>query len=461
MAKASYGQMEQRLGTLTTTASVLAFSCLLFLVADHLYAVLHYSVNIPLDDDWDLIVNGLNRRLDFSWLVAQHNEHRIILTKLLVWILYRLNGWNVSVNHVVNALIWMVVVILTVVLTRRALRQQATWIAWAGACFLLPGAIAVNLLWAIQSSFGFLVFFTLLAAFLLFTEAPSRPRLLAGSLASVAAAYSFSAGVAASVTLVAVFGLAELQNRNAQLMTRVLSVLLVVVVHAIALSFYFVGYGPRQDGYPLIPPTYELFWAYLIELLALGYGWESVGFYVAYALACFTLVPGIMWLEASRRAPRAEWAVFAAWMSALAMLAAITYGRAGLGVLEWSKSPRYLQLAAMVVPFTFALWQMFLRDLSSATRKMAWTAAAALLWFTSASTWAIQSHYREQHERLLDGARCVAQHFADPSDPVACPIYPAPLRNHVDLAVRLGLSPMREYAAKQVTRDILPTDPAR
>ena len=76
----------------------------------HFYLVAKYAVDIPFWDDW----SHLPVHSNFSWVFAFHNEHRVPVTRLLVLILYHLNGWNIAQHQILNFIIYGGVVMLTV-----------------------------------------------------------------------------------------------------------------------------------------------------------------------------------------------------------------------------------------------------------------------------------------------------------------------------------------------------------
>jgi hypothetical protein len=91
--------------TARLTAAVSAACAGLYLL--HLVCVWKYAVNVPYWDEWDLFTpTQLPSGLSLRWLFAQHNEHRLVTTRLLIWILYRLDGWNVATHQLVNIVVY-------------------------------------------------------------------------------------------------------------------------------------------------------------------------------------------------------------------------------------------------------------------------------------------------------------------------------------------------------------------
>ena len=74
-----------------------------------LFFIGNYAVNIPYMDHWDGFLNILNAiekgSLDFSHLWGQHNEHRLIIPKIIMLLLASVSRWNVIWEQYCNLLI--------------------------------------------------------------------------------------------------------------------------------------------------------------------------------------------------------------------------------------------------------------------------------------------------------------------------------------------------------------------
>src|SRR5260370_21746507 len=102
----------------------------LLLLALHLTIVLGYSVNLPFWDDWDALWPGhLSSRLSWRWLIGFHNTHRVVFTHLSIWILYRLNDWNLNVHIAANFLLYILLSVGTILyLERKFSMRLAAWL---------------------------------------------------------------------------------------------------------------------------------------------------------------------------------------------------------------------------------------------------------------------------------------------------------------------------------------------
>lgn len=85
-----------------------SFACLIFFIILNFYHVLQNAVDIPFMDEWDAFnPNCLSSKFNFNWIFAFHNEHKIIWTKLSMWILYHLDGWNLRHQIIANFFLYL------------------------------------------------------------------------------------------------------------------------------------------------------------------------------------------------------------------------------------------------------------------------------------------------------------------------------------------------------------------
>ena len=97
-------------------------------------------VNIPVWDDWDtpgLFLKEYFVQGHFSWrlLFAQHNESRLVVPKLLNWVVAHFSGWNI---RVMLAMTWLTAVAIfaqLLWLLRKTVRASAT-VRWCFAVAL-------------------------------------------------------------------------------------------------------------------------------------------------------------------------------------------------------------------------------------------------------------------------------------------------------------------------------------
>jgi hypothetical protein len=112
----------------------------------------------PFGDEWSVIdsIGRGNGPSSWSWLLAQHNEHRIAITRVLVWLdLVGFGGKNVSLFveiYLVLLLHWLVICYVLERFTDFAKPLKRTLQGVFGFCIFHPNQIE-NFTWAFQISF--------------------------------------------------------------------------------------------------------------------------------------------------------------------------------------------------------------------------------------------------------------------------------------------------------------------
>ncbi len=87
--------------------------CLLLLtvISMHLRYVARFALDIPIGDEWEsLRSSNLLGTFNPKWMFDQHNEHRIVFTKIQTWLLYNWNHWDIRTQVFQNFIIFVGVV---------------------------------------------------------------------------------------------------------------------------------------------------------------------------------------------------------------------------------------------------------------------------------------------------------------------------------------------------------------
>ncbi len=408
-----------------------------------LLTVRRYSVNAPYWDEWEFFApQALGRDLDWTWLVARHNEHRIVLTKLLAWALYRLDGLDFRLGVTLNVLLFLTIPLLLGWLAGRQLGRGG-WIVWPFLGFLLSTRNFENLSWFFQSGWHFQTIAFLLAAWTLFAAEPRAWRLALGCAALGVSVFSLATGAVSSVAVAGVYLLFEVSRalRGGQYRPAAVRALAVVATVALTVGLWSQG-SIRPPGHPALTwPTSALFWDYLCNVAGLGLGSSRLDGRWGAALIAAVVAP-LLWEVRPWRPGHAKptyWTRLAVVAGTLLVMAAIAMGRAGLG-LESAKTSRYFEVAVLLLPLAALNWAAILEG---------WRRAAGLglLWLLCAL--AFWNGFGDQDLRghryhMRIGAECVREELHR-SGPVTCPsLYPGDLRSRLDRASELDASFARE-----------------
>jgi hypothetical protein len=182
--------------TVPIVAAVIAAGCGVFILVMTLRMVVLGWSPTPFWDQWDNIMSG--RLLSWSWLVAQWNEHRIFIPRLIFW----LDRWLAAETNIFDfALNILIQAAMTALLLWLALKgsaaDRATRIWAGGLCltFLFWAGQYENFLWGFQVQF----FGVVLLAAAAFTTVALGPATgfgaAAAALLSGAALYTLASGI--------------------------------------------------------------------------------------------------------------------------------------------------------------------------------------------------------------------------------------------------------------------------
>ena len=430
-------------------------------------AVLHYvivwrcAVNVPYWDEWEIFSGAerLPEKLSWSWLLTQHNEHRILFTRLQTWFLFPLNGWDISSQIRMNFAIFLLMVGLLTWMVHRAVPAAPGW--FLALCFLsqITDLSSENHLWGFQSQFHVTLLGLMFSVYLLFVRQIGWCRLGGGLAVLLFSIFSFSAGLSGSAMLVLAFGLYRLSVwkdfRVSSFTREVLMIGVVGVVWGLAVKFYL--HEHNRMGPAMVLPNDPLFWDHYSNLLSLGFGYTrlAVTQSVASTLIVFVTVGFFSWrlLRGKTRVVYSEpWVqLLVLSLIVLASLATISMGRAGYG-LSNAKSSRYAEIATILVPCVAGLW------LGSGSRKKILSdvmvvATVLIAAFGMRNNFRFMSDYPMVKKQREAGLRCVRRTLEGRPGHGTCPnLYPFPIEDRIRYAESRGASFISEARETKARR---------
>lgn len=189
------------------------FGVLLATIGAKFRLILAYGSDVPLSDQWygelvSLYAPLVRGEFGFAELFAGHNEHRIVLTRLLDLALLWLNGqWDPRLQLLVNCAV--VVGALGVWLFCLSRNQTALQFALSAGCAaLFFGSVSLweNALNGFQSQFYFCLLACFLHLALTLHSTAYTWRWWCGHLAGLGALFSIAPGVLSALTILAVLG---------------------------------------------------------------------------------------------------------------------------------------------------------------------------------------------------------------------------------------------------------------
>ncbi len=195
----------------------------------------------PFWDEWDFIrdiANGANA-LNWHWLWSQHNEHRLVMTRLLIWFDVSLfKGRNVSLfveMYLVQLLAWAAICYAIEKTVRFPKSLKRTLQGMFAFCLFHPNQ-AQNLTWAFQVSFVLCVAIgtvtLLVVAF--WDRIPARWRalsLVGLAAAPLGAAVNLSGGLLIAPAVIGLACIKRLPTRQVLLLSAAYSATILLYVH--------------------------------------------------------------------------------------------------------------------------------------------------------------------------------------------------------------------------------------
>jgi hypothetical protein len=438
--------------TLKAWLPSLSLAALVILFVAHFSVVATHAVNVPFWDEWTFFERSKPEafpdKFSSAWLLPQMNEHRLVPTKLLLWTLLRLNGWNAVTNQLINFLLYGLIIVSLMMFAARMVPSVPTWTTAAFLIFLLSPTNYANHFWAVQSVVHFSLLFFLLAVYFLFDERQRNSSLLLGAVMAILATYSFLSGLIAVSVLILLFGVFKairiLQSSGAEGRRKDLVQLAMVVLPVgAAIGLYFFGYDKGKSQALLFPNT-RLFWSYLLDLYSWAFGFSTSSFLLG--LICFLLVVtpivGELW-RSGRRLPSSTWAVLSFSLGIMAIMLAFTGGRAGDDSLRSAKISRYAEVVMMLVPVTVFAWSIFLRN-RPVLRKYLLIGLWSLCFLGYANDWLWFRVYGSMARERREGVNCIKNYYEHGGEGKCPTIYPRPIAEMLERAKQVNASFYRE-----------------
>ncbi|UCC38300.1 MAG: hypothetical protein JSV96_10675 [Candidatus Aminicenantes bacterium] len=178
---------------------ILAFLPLLYLTI----AVVKYHVDVPFWDQWNfipLLGKSFDEGVSLSDLWEEHNEHRLIFPRLIMLVLARVSGYNISCELVANIILAVgifVIILCHLYKTVKALGyHDALWVVPILSLLVVSLHQGENWVWGWQIQI-FMNVFAVVAGFMLLANRIFKWSLFLGAIFfGILATYSFANGLA-------------------------------------------------------------------------------------------------------------------------------------------------------------------------------------------------------------------------------------------------------------------------
>jgi hypothetical protein len=354
--------------------AALAGGCFAF--GAKLMLIHRYGTDVPFWDEWDavggdILVPMADHRLHAADFLLAHNEHRIVLTRLMSYALAVWNGqWDPLLEMSANAALHSGICAALILFAGRLV---------SGARFAAVAVVTTalfslafdweNTLQGFQSQFYFLEWGAMGMLLLCVPAVPLGARWWLGWLVGVASLGTMASGfLAASAVLAVAIVRACLEGRWSRRDTAAASLLVVLCI----LGCLSVARVPGHDAYRAHSPAE---WGRGVASLL---SWPISGFPAAFlaiqAPACVLFSGRVRLRRLGASEAVLMGLVFWSWLQ----MAAISYGRVNLS----SDSPRYTDLLAVGLFANglslFILWEQTRRGILMASAAAVWLALVGL-----------------------------------------------------------------------------------
>ncbi|MCP4038350.1 MAG: hypothetical protein GY733_15530 [bacterium] len=414
--------------TLPIRANRIFYGLGLAMFALHFIHLSIYAVDIPFMDEWGgaSFYPGLQQEsLNWAFILAPHNAHRIVPTRLSYWALDHFADLNFATLALMNFALFAW-------LSWRFLKTLERSFEVPLGHFLVVFATAAlyeNHFWGFGGQFHFCLGFFLLALHAARSQGVYR---FASPLFMAASMLSFGTGPIYGVALCGFFlALAWRGPRRIQSLA-------LAATTAAMISLWF--WTTPLSHHSLSTPLQGRYWRYLFDLLASGFGYDGQAPYVGGLLALLLLAGAGRLLWAARD-PDAAQRVDQIALAALALglvggLASTSLGRAHMNS---PKTSRYVELGIFLVPVLWLIVILVAKTLGQRLRILPAPAiAAAALALALLAPFANNFDYKKTYEPLFQSkqatAACIRRYLFYGGSP-SCPIpYMRDITRHMQAA---------------------------
>lgn len=389
------------------------FVCLL--VGVQLQKIWQYSVDIPFSDEWELFKPGsFLLTPSIEALFAQHNEHRLVLPKLIFGAYLNIFNFNIPIALTINFITYVATFLLFLKFTFSSKNILLTGVV---AFMVLSPLNFENLLWVFQIQWHLFLLFLILSCHFLASNDFRKISPFWFIVLPPAMVFSLGSGLAAALTftllLSAFFVVPKLRSQNG------LNIFLFIFFSALSLGLYFNGYLKPSYHPPYTFPYKFEFWDHFTAILALGLGnrqhplnflsYVILGYHLYFA---FSII--MKWKETDYRS---RFLLFLS-TAMLAVLASISVSRAGLGQ-DQAYSSRYFEFSVFYFISVFSL------GFTALSRKLGLTIFLGIILVLSTErNYSYREHYGSMYNQRKQGLICAVNAYKKNSGTLCSQIYP-------------------------------------
>ncbi len=374
-----------------------------------------YSIDIPYADEWELFKSG-SFLIHPSWtsLWAQHNEHRLVIPKLVFSVYYHALSFYIPLASIINfgffTLAFGLMCKFSFVQNKKVFFALFALMAFSPLNF-------ENHLWVFQIQWHLFLCFLILSCYWL-----TRDRITNGSLIwflvlPLAMIFSLGSGLAAGLTFIVLIALKMIFISEKPLNKKGGVLFLLATITGIAA--YFTGYVKPTYHPVLLLPYKKEFWEHFGAITSLGLGNREHRFKI---LVVFFLFAHIRigydvvrnWSGSTQR----HRFLFLLATTLLAVLASISISRAGFGS-DQGFSSRYYEYSSF---YLIAVLSLSIEKLSLLKARYTLIIFAILIYST------LSNYTTREYAAMLNqretGLACLKENVTKKKNEICTSIYP-------------------------------------
>jgi hypothetical protein len=345
-----------------------------FIFGTKLWLIGKFGNATPFWDQWDAEADFLYKpfidgTLKFADLLAPHNEHRILTTRLLALLELTINGiWNPLLQMVVNSVLHIIVLVVVIGFIIRVIGRNylPALLLFSAVLFALSYSWE-NTLAGFQSQFYFVLLFSIVSLWLTTTHEPFSFWWLGGFFCSILAFFSLASGIfcmAAAAAIGIIFYLFRFRRTYQQLAAAALFSGLFIVGVALTPVLAEHQFLKAGSASQFITALFHILW------------WPSPVLFLGLYQNSPVLLFAILMFKQKPDVHDKKWFFTALLIWILGTASSIAYGRALNPI-----SSRYLDLFSISVLISFSCFLLILKESSGKWKK--WTLFGLIIWILS------------------------------------------------------------------------------
>ncbi|PKN16024.1 MAG: hypothetical protein CVU66_02465 [Deltaproteobacteria bacterium HGW-Deltaproteobacteria-23] len=410
------------------------------------YFISANAVDIPFFEEWEYFrSNSLGNDFSWAWLFAFADYHRIVLTKLVIWLNLKLFSLDFAGQKIFNYLVYGCILLGIFRLKFKMIGENRFCFFPAFMIFLLSPIAFENHVVAFQLQVHIMLLCFIGALIHAYNEQKSLRATILFSILTVLTIYSYSAGLVIGVTLllcrsIYLFAAGIIWQRTER-KACLLDLLVSWAIILPCLLFWFTGRQKVGTLPQLILPNDSRFWDTLLNLISFGFGFRVEQ--IIPGLLCLSLVlfPAVkLLIKAETRWSVSTWQVVTAMLSILGGLAAISVGRGSF--IGAAKTSRYAEIAFLLIPFAALAWWLLLKESPRKYLCLGIIWGVCFLSYLNDWSFAIYRDIRQIDTAILE---CVEKYAIGMGDGVCKETYYRPIGEYFQRAKQLDVHFTRQF----------------